>query len=76
MGCCRQYALRSDDADAFQLLKQFSAELRSDRELVMVKCGHFAGWLTRCMMRVEDTLTGACVSDRGGERRLLPTARQ
>ena len=39
MGCCRQYALRSDDADAFQLLKQFSAELRSDRELVMVKCG-------------------------------------
>ena len=36
MSCCCQYALRSDDADTFQLFKQFSTELRSDRELVMV----------------------------------------
>ena len=32
-----QHALRSEEGDAFQLLKQFSAELRSDRELVLVR---------------------------------------
>lgn len=36
LSCYQQHALRSDDADAFQLLKQFSTDLRNDRELVMV----------------------------------------
>ena len=73
-----QHALRSEEGDAFQLLKQFSAELRSDREVVLVRLtiDLLSNAVLIAAVHTSHIVYNCMMLDCSGKRRFVLDARQ